>query len=188
MGYSKDGSIEIDVSLNMDQIDRDFDQLVKTAKASVKSVVKVSADVATAMEETGTGARQAGQEIEKASKGMETSLEKAEESAAGLKKETQGLGEEAEKTSREQEDLGDQTEKTRQNSRQIQRILFTLGRCGEGICKRCGDSGRHTLCSYGRRGRSGSKLWYRVPESFQSYPVIDRSYQRRDGKLKKCDV
>lgn len=114
MGYSKDGSIEIDVSLNMDQIDRDFDRLVKTAKASVKSVVKVSADVATAMEETGTGARQAGQEIEKASKGMETSLEKAEESAAGLKKETQGLGEEAEKTSREQEDLGDQTEKTRQ--------------------------------------------------------------------------
>lgn len=92
MGYSKDGSIEIDVSLNMDQIDRDFDQLVKTAKASVKSVVKVSADVATAMEETGTGARQAGQEIEKASKGMETSLEKAEESAAGLKKRRRDWG------------------------------------------------------------------------------------------------
>ena len=114
MGYSKDGSIEIDVSLNMEQIDRDFDQLVKEAKASVKSVVRVSADIATAMEETGTGARQAGQEIEKASKGMENSLEKAEESAEGLKKETQGLGEETEKTSREQEDLGDQTEKTRQ--------------------------------------------------------------------------
>ena len=114
MGYSKDGSVKIDVSLNMDQVDRDFDQLVRLAKESARSVVKVSADIATAMEETVTGARQAGQEIEKASKGMENSLEKAEESAEGLKKETQGLGEETEKTSREQEDLGDQTEKTRQ--------------------------------------------------------------------------
>lgn len=114
MGYSKDGSVKIDVSLNMDQVDRDFDQLVRLAKESARSVVKVSADIADAIEETGTSTRQTGQEIEKASKGMENSLEKAEESAEGLKKETQGLGEETEKTSREQEDLGDQTEKTRQ--------------------------------------------------------------------------
>ncbi|MFR2719402.1 MAG: hypothetical protein ACLTA7_08960 [Ruminococcus sp.] len=40
MGYSKDGSVKIDVSLNMDQVDRDFDQLVRLAKESARSVVK----------------------------------------------------------------------------------------------------------------------------------------------------
>lgn len=114
MGYSNDGSVKIDVSLNMDQVDRDFDQLVKLAKESARSVVKVSADIADAIEETGTSTRQTGQEIGKASEKIEESLESAKESTEDFKEETKSLGTESEKTSREQENLGEKTEQTRQ--------------------------------------------------------------------------
>lgn len=114
MGYSNDGSVKIDVSLNMDQVDRDFDQLVKLAKESARSVVKVSADIADAIEETGISTRQTGQEIGKASEKIEESLESAKESTEDFKEETKSLGTESEKTSREQENLGEKTEQTRQ--------------------------------------------------------------------------
>lgn len=92
MGYSKDGSVKIDVSLNMDQVDRDFDQLVRLAKESARSVVKVSADIATAMEETVTGARQAGQEIEKSVKGNGKFPGKGGRECRRIKKRDAGAG------------------------------------------------------------------------------------------------
>lgn len=84
MVHSKDGSIEIDVSLNMDNIGRDFDELEKKAKEGTRSVVKAVDQIAEAMEETGTEAKKAGQEYEKAAEEMEESAKDAAKGAENL--------------------------------------------------------------------------------------------------------
>lgn len=125
---AKSSNIEIDVTLNMDGIGKDFNELEKKAKAGTRSVVKAVGQISDAMEETGTEAKKAGEDYEKSAEGMERSakeaakeaddlketMEDTTDSTDGLKDSEDQLGRQSKKTSEEQEGLGDKTEETRQ--------------------------------------------------------------------------
>lgn len=142
-------SIEIDVSLNMDGIQKDFTELEKKAKTGTKSVVKAVDQIATSMEETGAGAKKAGQEYEKAAEGMEESakdaekgtedlqesVEKTTNSTDGLKESEDQLSRQSKKTGEDQEDLGDKTEETRQKVEKSRESFLNWGEVAQTAVK-----------------------------------------------------
>lgn len=145
----KSSSIEIDVSLNMDGIQKDFSELEKKAKAGTRSVVKAVDQITTSMEETGTGAKKAGQEYEKAAEGMEESakdaakgtddlqesVEKTTDSTDGLKESEDKLSRQSKKTGEDQEDLGDKTEETRQKVEKSRESFLNWGEVAQTAVK-----------------------------------------------------
>lgn len=145
----KSSSIEIDVSLNMDGIQKDFNELEKKAKTGTRSVVKAVDQIATSMEETGTGAKKAGQEYEKAAEGMEESakdaakgtddlqesVEKTADSTDGLKESEDKLSRQSKKTGEDQEDLGDKTEETRQKVEKSRESFLNWGEIAQTAVK-----------------------------------------------------
>lgn len=149
MAYSKDGSIEIDVTLGMDGVDRDFDELAKKAKTGTMAVVKAVSQITTAMEETGAGAKEAGQDYEKAAGGMEQSakeaaretdnlqetMEKTTDSTDRLKESEDHLGRQSKKTGEEQENLGDKTEETRKEVEKSRESFLSWGEVAQTAVK-----------------------------------------------------
>lgn len=149
MAYSNGGSIEIDITLGMDGIDRDFDELAKKVKAGTRAVVKAVSQIATAMEETGAGAKEAGQDYEKATSGMEQSakeaaretdnlqetMEKTTDSTDDLKESEDQLGRQLKKTGEEQEDLGDKTEETRKEVEKSRESFISWGEVAQTAIK-----------------------------------------------------
>lgn len=149
MAYSNGGSIEIDITLGMDGIDRDFDELAKKAKEGTRSVVKAVSQITAAMEETGAGAKEAGQDYEKATSGMEQSakeaaretdnlqetMEKTTDSTDDLKESEDQLGRQSKKTGEEQEDLGDKTEETRKEVEKSRESFISWGEVAQTAIK-----------------------------------------------------
>lgn len=120
--------VEIDVSLNMDGLSKDFDNLERKAKSGTKSTVSAVSQLVSVMENAGESAKGTGQDFEKAADNMEKSSKEAAEDVGGLKQsvdETQNsteklkdseqeLGKQSRETGKDQEELGDKTEETRQ--------------------------------------------------------------------------
>ena len=93
-------SIEIDVTLNMDTVGRDFDRLEQSARSGVRSVVRAADQMTIAIAEIGTEARGTAQDYGRAADQMADSSVDAADS-------TSDLGEAVEETADSTEDLGD---------------------------------------------------------------------------------
>lgn len=120
--------VEIDVSLKMDGLSKDFDDLERKAKSGTKSTVSAVSQLVSVMEDAGKSAKGTGQDFEKAADTMEKSSKEAAGDVGGLKQsvdETQNsterlkdseqeLGKQSRETGKDQEELGDKTEETRQ--------------------------------------------------------------------------
>lgn len=143
---AKNHGIEIDVSLDTGGLKKDFDNLEKKARSGAKSVVKTVNQIASAMSETGTEAKKAGQDYKESADGMEQAakeaaegtknLEKALESTADsvsdLEKAERGLGEQTKETSKSQEQLGGKTEETRDEVEKSKSSFASWGTVAKG--------------------------------------------------------
>lgn len=120
--------VEIDVSLKMDGLSKDFDALERKAKSGTKSTVSAVSQLVSVMEDAGKSAKGTGQDFEKAADTMEKSSKEAAGDVGGLKQSVdetknsterlkdseQELGKQSRETGKDQEELGDKTEETRQ--------------------------------------------------------------------------
>lgn len=120
--------VEIDVSLKMDGLSKDFDALERKAKSGTKSTVSAVSQLVSVMEDAGRSAKGTGQDFEKATDNMEKSSKEAADVVGGLKQSVdetknsterlrdseQELGKQSRETGKDQEELGDKTEETRQ--------------------------------------------------------------------------
>ena len=133
--------VEIDVSLNMDGLSKDFDALEKKAKAGTKTTVSAVSQLASVMEETGAATKGAGQDFEKVSDDMkkaskETSeeiedlkkaIDNTKDSTEGLKDSEREFGRQSRETGKNQEELGEKTEETRQKLEQSRESFLSWG-------------------------------------------------------------
>ena len=120
--------VEIDVSLKMDGLSKDFDALERKAKSGTKSTVSAVNQLVSVMEDAGKSAKGTGQDFEKAADNMEKSSKEAADDVGGLKQSVdetknsaerlrdseQELGKQSRETGKDQEELGEKTEETRQ--------------------------------------------------------------------------
>lgn len=120
--------VEIDVSLKMDGLSKDFDALERKAKSGTKSTVSAVNQLVSVMEDVGKSAKGTGQDFEKAADNMEKSSKEAADDVGGLKQSVdetknsterlrdseQELGKQSRETGKDQEELGEKTEETRQ--------------------------------------------------------------------------
>lgn len=133
--------VEIDVSLNMEGLSKDFNELEKKAKSGTKAAVSAVSHLAAAMEETGKATKGAGQDFEKTADNMKKaskeasenvdelkqSVDGAKDSTEGLKESEEGLGRQSRETGNDQEGLGDKTEETRQKVEQSREAFISWG-------------------------------------------------------------
>lgn len=141
--------VEIDVSLNMDGISKDFNELEKKAKSGTKAAVSAVSQLTSAMEDTGGATRQAGQDFEKTAddmkksskeaaeevKGLKQSVDGAKNSTEGLKESEEELGRQSRETGNDQEGLGDKTEETRQKVEQSRETFISWGEAAKTAVK-----------------------------------------------------
>ena len=133
--------VEIDVSLNMEGLSKDFNELEKKAKSGTKAAVSAVSHLASAMEETGKATKGAGQDFEKTADNMKKaskeasenvdelkqSVDGAKDSTEGLKESEEGLGRQSRETGNDQEGLGEKTEETRQKVEQSRETFISWG-------------------------------------------------------------